>query len=158
MIISMGAAYKGIENLLFAVDVRYVDFASTQAFGEPAVTTPTGALRGLGWQSVWLVAGGVQLQLTDTISLRAGYSYNQNPIQERLVFFNVFAPAVYQHVFNLGASMQLTQSIVASLTWVHGFDNTVDGPYLSPGGAVPLSRVSLSQEIDTAVFGLSVLF
>jgi long-chain fatty acid transport protein len=158
MIVSMGAAYTGIKDVLLALDVRYVDFASTQAFGEPAITTPTGALRGLGWESVWLVAGGVQLKLTDTISVRAGYSYNQNPIQERLVFYNVFAPAIYQHVFNLGASIQLSESIVASLTWVHGFDNTIDGPYLSPMGAVPFSRVSLNQEIDTAVFGLSILF
>lgn len=159
LIASFGASYSGIENVLIAADVRYVDFDSAQLFGEPAQFSGTGALRGLGWESVWVFCLGGQLQLTDKFALRMGYSFNQNPIPDRLSMFNVLAPSPYQHVFNLGGSYQLTKALVASLTWVHGFDHTISGPFIAPPGVpVPLSRVAISQEIDTVVAGLSVLF
>lgn len=158
LIVSLGAAYRGIKDVLIAADVRYVDFASTDLFGDKGVFLPSGQLNGLGWRSVWLVAVGSQLQLTDAISMRIGYSFNQNPIRESLTSLSLLAPAPYQHVFNLGASMQLTESIVSHVTWVHGFDHTIAGPIVSPAGVVPMSKVALSQEIDTLVVGLSVLF
>jgi len=158
MMVSVGAAYTGIKDVLLAVDVRYVDFGSTQGFGEAPTLTPTGALRGLGWESVWIVCSGVKFQLTDRVSVQAGYSFNQNPVPDHLATFNVLAPAIYQHILNLGTSVQLTKSLVGTLTWVHAFDNTIEGPYLTPMGAVPLSRVAVAQEIDTLVLGLSVLF
>lgn len=158
MILSAGAAYSGIENVLFAVDVRWVDFESTEAFGEPA-TFSGGALRGLGWESVWMAAFGMQLELTERWTLRAGYSYNQNPIPESLTALNVFAPAIYQHVLNIGTSYQLTESVIASLTWAHGFDNTITGPLIHPvAGPLAGTRVALNQEVDSVIFGLSVLF
>lgn len=159
MIVSLGAAYDAIDNVLLAVDLRYVDFDSTQLFGEPAEFKPTGALRGLGWESVWLICVGGQVQVTDRLALRAGYSFNQNPIPDRLSMFNVLAPSVYQHAINLGGSLQLTESLVASLTYVHAFDHSISGPFIAPPGIpVPASRVAISQEIDALVMGLSVLF
>lgn len=159
MIISLGAAYDGIEDVLIAVDLRYVDFDSTQLFGEPAEFQTSGAVRGLGWESVWILCVGGQLELTDRFTVRMGYSFNQNPIPDRLTMLNVLAPAPYQHVFSLGASYQLTRSLIASLTWVHGFDHTIRGPYIAPPGIpLPLSRVAVSQEVDTILLGLSILY
>ena len=157
MIVSLGAAYTGIEHVLLGVDVRYIDFDSTQGFGEPTTITPSG-LTGLGWESVILVAFGVQLELTDRLTVRAGYSYHENPIREIDTMFNILAPAPYQHLFSLGASCQLTDSIIANLGWVHAFDKTINGPIIAPGGPVPLSNVGLSQETDSFLLGLSVLF
>jgi long-chain fatty acid transport protein len=159
MIISLGAAYDAIDNVLLAVDLRYIDFDSTQLFGEPAEFKPTGALRGLGWESVWILCLGGQWQVTDRLALRAGYSYNQNPIPDRVTMFNVLAPSVYQNVINFGGSYQLTESLVGSLTYVHAFDHSITGPLIAPPGIpVPASRVAASQTIDALVMGLSVLF
>jgi len=103
--------------------------------------------------------------LTDRLSVRVGYSVNQNPIPDRLSMFNVLAPSPFQHVINIGGSLQLTDALVASLTYVHGFDATIAGPLLAPPGPgggpgvpVPLSRVAISQEVDTLLLGLSLLF
>jgi long-chain fatty acid transport protein len=40
MIMSLGASYDGIEDVLIAADVRYVDFDSAELFGEPAEFQP----------------------------------------------------------------------------------------------------------------------
>ncbi len=157
MILSFGASYDGIDNVLLALDVRYVDFDSTELFGEPAQFTGVpllSPLKGLGWESVWMVALGGQWQVTDRVSLRAGYSWNQNPIPDQHAMFNSLAPATYEHVVSLGASLQLTRSMLASLTWVHGFENTISGSYLG----APASNVSVTNEINALVMGVSVLF
>jgi long-chain fatty acid transport protein len=161
MILSWGAAYNGIDNLVVAADVRYIDFDSTELFGEsPKFTAqPAGpALRGLGWQSVWVLAIGAQYQLSERVSVRGGYSYNENPIPDQYASVNFLAPATYQHVISLGTSMQMTQSLVCSLTWVHAFESTVSGPFITPGGAIPLSKVAVTNEINALVLGMSVLF
>ncbi|REJ86520.1 MAG: hypothetical protein DWQ29_10330 [Planctomycetota bacterium] len=157
MIVSLGAAYAGIEHVLLGVDVRYVDFDSTQGFGEPTTITPNG-LTGLGWESVILVAFGAQVEVTDRLTLRAGYSYHDNPIREMDTMFNILAPAPYQHLLSLGGSCQLTDAIIANFGWVHAFDKTINGPIIGPAGPVPLSNVGLSQETDSFLLGLSVLF
>ena len=135
------------------------DLGEVRLFGEPAEFKPTGPLRGLGWESVWILCLGGQWQVTDRLSLRAGYSFNQNPIPDRLSMFNVLAPSIYQNVLNFGGSLRLTESLVGSLTYVHAFDHTISGPIIAPPGVpVPASRVAVSQTIDALVMGLSVLF
>jgi len=157
MIVNLGAAYSGLEDFLFAVDVRWVDYASTPTFGDPARFNPDGSIAGLGWKSTWVVATGVQYQMTDRLALRAGYSWNENPISDNKAFFSAIAPAVYQHILSLGMSYNLTESVILSATWVHTFENSVSGPLYAPG-PVPGTNVKLSQEVDGGLFGISVLF
>lgn len=158
MILSWGAAYSGVDNLTLAADVRYIDFDSTQLFGESPKFTTGGALRGLGWRSVWMLALGAQYELSDRISVRAGYSYNENPIPDQYASYNFLAPATYQHVISLGTSMQMSQSLICSLTWVHAFESDISGPFNTPLGAIPFSRVTVTNEINALVLGMSVLF
>lgn len=157
MILSFGAAYDGIDHVLLALDVRYVDFDSTELFGEPAQFTGApllSPLQGLGWESVWMIALGGQVELTDRLTVRAGYSWNECPIPDQHALFNSLAPATYQHVVSLGASLQMTRSLICSLTWVHGFENTITGSYLG----VPASNVAVTNEINSLVMGVSVLY
>lgn len=158
MILSLGYAYKGWDRWLIAVDARYVDFSSTETFGDSAGFDGTGAVTGLGWKSVFLTGVGAQYQVTDRWTLRGGYSYNTNPIPDQAAFYNTQAAAVYQHVLSVGSSYQLTRNIVSSITWVHGFHNAIDGPWQSPLGPVPGSVVRVDQEVDSLVMGLGVVF
>jgi len=158
LIITGGASYKPTDSTLVALDIRWVDYESTPIFGEPATFNPDGSLNGLGWDSVILVAAGFQWEATDRTSFRIGYSYNPSPISGEAAFVNTSAPAVYEQILNLGFSHKVTDSIVVSATWVHAFKNTVSGPFLTPGGPVPISDVTIEQAVDTAVLGVSFLF
>ena len=158
MIISGGIGYQLFEDTLLAADVRWIDYASTDTFGDPAGFSPFGSVTGLGWRSVWSTAFGVQQRLTDWMVVRIGYSYNQNPVRNRLATFSLQAPAVYQHVLNVGTSVDLTENLIFSATYVHGFENEVSGPIIAPGGPVPLSVISNRQELNALVLGVSFLF
>lgn len=147
-IYSWGLAFKGIPKTLLAVDFRFFDYKSTELFGENI------ADGGLGWQNVFAVAFGAQHHLNDRIDLLAGYLYNTNPIKDTATLFNVQAPGIIQNSLSLGASLKLTENILASASWVHGFRNEISGSILQ----LPGSQTKLDAQVDTIWMGLTVRF
>ncbi len=164
-IISLGAAYYGLPRTVWAIDLRYVDYDNAQLFGQAAGYGPDGAWTGLGWQSVFAIATGVQYQLTDAWSLRIGYSYNENPIAGANTFFNIAAPAIYEHIISVGASWRITCRTSLVLAYLHAFENSISGPWVAgppnapaPGVSLPGTAVTTRQSIDCLVAGLQVKF
>jgi long-chain fatty acid transport protein len=157
LIASVGASYSGLQHWLFALDVRYVDYADTKGFG-PAGFDATGAGTGLGWDSVFSVAAGAQYQLTDAASVRLGYTFNPNPIPDRNSVFNVASAPLYEHVVYLGASYKLTEALALSASYFHAFQNSITGPFVTPAGAVPGTSVTSKVSTDALTAGLAVRF
>lgn len=145
-IYSWGMAYKGIDRLTLATDVRYIDYKNTELFG---TTVPNG---GLNWQSIVAVAVGGQYDLTDRLSLRAGYLFNMNPIPSVATLFNVQAPAITMHTISAGLSFRLNENIISTLAYSYAFPNSLSGPiaqFANTGTTISMSGKSL-------LFGLTV--
>jgi long-chain fatty acid transport protein len=157
MILSIGAAYSGFERLVIATDVRYIDFKNTDGL-RTAGFDATGAITGLGWDSVFSIGVGAQYQVSDRLSVRGGYLYNENPVPDELTSFNIASPVIYEHGLYLGASVHVTQALKVSLAWVHAFENSIEGPIVSPLGAIPGTSVKSTLSTDSLVVGTSVLF
>jgi long-chain fatty acid transport protein len=147
-IFSWGVAYKGLPKTLIDLDLRYLDYANSELFGQKVVDG------GLGWRSVFAVAIGGQYQATDRLTIRAGYLYNTNPIRDVTTLFNAQAPAIIQNTLSLGTSYQLTENVTASLAWVHGFRNDIQGPILQRPGAT----VRLDAQADSLWMGVNIKF
>ncbi|MFO0959955.1 MAG: outer membrane protein transport protein [Isosphaeraceae bacterium] len=147
-IYSWGVAYKGIDRLLVDVDLRYFDYRNTPLWGDSIQSG------GLNWQGIFAVAVGGQYQLTERLTLRAGYLFNQNPINQVQTLFNVQAPGFIQNTMSLGASFRLNDFLVASLAWVHGFRNTIEGPI----GQVPNSTARMDAQVDSILAGLTIQY
>jgi long-chain fatty acid transport protein len=157
MIVSVGAAYTGIERLVLAADVRYIDFKNTPGLSQRGFDR-LGAVRGLGWIDSFALSAGAQYKLTDSLSLRLGYSYNTNPIENEQAFFNVASATIVEHSLAVGASYQLTQCLSLSLAYVHDFENSVSGPIVTPRGVIPLSSVKSEISADAVLLGAGVKF
>jgi len=160
-IMSLGAAYYGLPRTVWAIDLRYVDYDNTDLFGNPTGYTPAGSWTGLGWRSVFSVSTGVQYELTDCLTVRAGYFYTQNPIRAEDTMFNIASSAIYQHIISLGATVHLTERVGLSLAYLHAFENVSEGLVVLPaalGGAIAGSSVSTRQSVDALVAGLRVRF
>jgi long-chain fatty acid transport protein len=147
-IISWGVAYKGLPRTLIDVDLRYMDYANTSLFGTKVVDG------GLGWQSIFVLALGAQYQATERFTLRGGYLYNMDPVRSEATLFNVQAPGIIQNTLTLGASYQVTENVTASLGWMHGFRNAIQGPVLQ----IPGASVRLDAQLDTLWAGVNVKF
>ncbi len=147
-IYSWGVAYKGLEKALIDVDLRYIDYANTELFGQ----SPSSG--GLGWRGVFAVATGMQYALTERLTLRGGYLFNTNPIPATATLFNVQAPTITQNTLSLGASYAITENITASFAWMHGFDNSIQGSILQ----VPGTSVKLTSQVDQIFMGVNMTF
>ncbi len=158
LIVSVGAAYTGLDRFTFAADLRYLDFKDTPFVGHAAGFDSTGAVTGLGWDSVFAVALGVQFQATEQLSLRAGYLFNTNPIPDAASAFNVGSPLVYEHQIGVGASYRLTPACSVSVAYAHLFDNSVTGPFVTPAGPIPGGSVTTAVTADSLTMGLGVQF
>lgn len=153
-ITSLGVGYIPTDKLTLNLDVRYIDYEHTDGFRGEAQFTPTGAVSAFGWKSIWMVAAGVQYKATDWLTLRAGYSYNENPISSRSLFFNIEAPAIIQHHVSIGCSCKLSDNVIMNLACSYGFRNSVSGEM--PGA--PGSRVRAEMSTFSSMVGFGYLF
>lgn len=156
-IVSVGTSYKGIDRWLLAADLRYLDFKNTDGWGDSGFAA-NGALRGVGFESIFVVALGTQYQLTDALSVRAGYSWNQNPISDSQTAANVASPLIIEHILSAGASYQVTDDLTLSLAYSHGFENTISGAIVLPTGAVPGTSITSTAAVDMLFVGATVKF
>ncbi len=147
-IYSWGIAYKGIDRALIDVDLRYMDYANTALFGQSVVDG------GLGWRSVFAVAVGGQYELTDRLTIRAGYLFNTNPIPDTATLFNVQLPGIITNTLSLGASLKLSEDVTFSAAYVHGFRNAIEGGVREE--AVATAKVDA--QYDSIVAGLTIQF
>lgn len=157
LIASVGTAYSGIERVLIAVDARYLDYQNTRGFSASGFS-PTGAVNGLGWNSVFALGAGTQYQLTDFTAIRIGYSFSTNPISNDNTFFNIASPLVIQHGLSVGATRNVTANFKISLTYAHFFENSVSGPMFGAAGAIPGTSVTSSASADSVIAGASFRF
>jgi long-chain fatty acid transport protein len=158
MIVSIGTAYTGIERTLIAVDARYLDYSNTKGTAKSGFA-PTGAVAGLGWDSIFALSAGTQYMLTDALAVRAGYSYSTNPISNDKTFFNIGSPLVIQHGLSVGASYNLTASLKLSLAYAHFFENSISGPMVSPViGPIPGTNVTAHAAADTVSAGATFAY
>ena len=155
MIVSVGASYAGCEDWLLALDVRYFDFANTDGFGDPATFDGT-RLRGIDQSNVMAVAVGAQRHVSDRLTVRGGYSFNQNPTKNSEAFYNVATPLIYQHILSTGASLNCTECLSVNLAYSYYFENTRSGQIQLPSGAVPTSTFDNKLDAHLVSFGLTI--
>jgi long-chain fatty acid transport protein len=161
MIASAGVAYAGFPRWLLAADFRYVDYANTDGFRQGGFG-PTGAVQGLGWRSILCVAAGAQYRWTDSLSVRFGYSYNQNPVPDTqgtlspLATINAAAPVILEHAVYVGATWRVSDNLLVSAAYAHAFENSISGIFRGPVVIVPGSTVRSEASADTFLVGATV--
>lgn len=148
-IYSLGLGWRPTDRLLLASDLRYLDYANAEMFGD-SIPTP-----GLAWRSVWALALGSQYRLTDAVALRLGYLWNQNPVPDVGTIFQAQAPGIGMHTITCGASADLNEWITLSLGYAHVFENSTSGSSVLEQAGL---RTRLSASTDLLLFGLHVKF
>jgi long-chain fatty acid transport protein len=154
-ILSIGAAYGGLEHVLVAADVRYFDYQNAEGLGTEGFRED-GAIAGLGWDSILAVSLGTQFVLTNSCSARIGYTYNDNPVPSEQVTANAASPVITQHLINLGISKQVGDCWMISAAYTHGFENDVTGPINTEAGPIPGSRLTSIVSLDGVTVGVTV--
>ena len=151
---SLGVSYDGIPCWLFAADVRYVDYDSVQTLSDSGFN-PDGSIRGVGWESVWSLSMGLQKQISNSASFRAGWFMTENPIPDGNAAFNIGAPAYYKHILSTGLSYQLTPAVTTHLAYYYAPESRITGPFVAPTGPIAGTRVSNTVSSNAILFSLA---
>jgi long-chain fatty acid transport protein len=125
-----GVAWQVIPALTLAADWQYIAYGSVRSIAnELNEGGPLGADNGsgFGWDDINVYKLGAEYQVQQGLSLRAGFSYCDQPIPASQTFFNILAPGVIQKHASVGASYAVNDSNEVSLAYTHGFEETVKG-------------------------------
>ena len=159
MIVSVGAAYRGIEHTVLTADVRYFDYTSTEGLGDPATYDSTGRVRGLGWNDQIAVAVGAQCRLTHCLTGRVGYIFCSQLIDDEDTFINLLSQLGYQHIPTIGATYDLNAHASFSFAYNYLIGWGMSGPYVLPGvGKIPGSKVETDLDTHLATIGINVRY
>jgi len=106
---------------------------------------------GFGWHDINVSKAGVDFDVHQGVTLRAGYNHSGVPFDDTQTFFNLLAPAVVQDHLHIGATLGLKGGKEITFAYVHAFNNAVDGSNSIPpaygGGNANLSMYQNSFQI-----------
>lgn len=70
---------------------------------------------------------GIAYDVTEQLTLRAGYNYSTQPIADSQTYFNVLAPGVVQHHVTAGVTWRFNKNLELSAFYAHAFEQSVNG-------------------------------
>jgi long-chain fatty acid transport protein len=128
-----GVAVTPNPMLDVALDVQQVRYSEVKSVGNPILPNlmqgPLGGDdgAGFGWKDMTVVKGGVQVHAANGWTVRAGYSYGQQPVPEKEVLFNILAPGIIQQHATVGFSKKLAGGRDVHFALTRAFSNEVAG-------------------------------
>lgn len=152
----LGANYQFSSATLFLIDLSWINFSDTKGFDETGFS-PEGALKGLGFDDIFVLAFGIQHPFSETFTLRGGYNYCTNPIDEDITFFNVGSPLHTQHHLSVGLSWRMTNQTMVDLSYTHALESSQSGPMYDPN-EVPGTKVESKLSYNHIAVGVTISY
>jgi long-chain fatty acid transport protein len=134
---ALGVAVKVTPAVQVALDYTRINYSGVASIGN-ASSDP--AAPGFGWQDVKTVKLGVQWQMNNQWTLRAGYNHGTNPIQPADAFLNILAPGVIKSHITVGGTYAMSTNEELTFAAWHGKKNTVTGPTMAGPVSISMSQ------------------
>jgi long-chain fatty acid transport protein len=123
-IFALGVAFKPMPGLLVEADVKRIGFSDVM--DRITLQTPAGASSmPFGWSDQTVYAIGVQKEINDKTTVRAGFNYGKSPIGAEDVNANIGSLAITEKHLTLGATRKFSDKVSASLSYAHAFKNEI---------------------------------
>lgn len=161
--ITVGAAYDVLPMLTLLLDYKHIFYSDVPSIGNSSAYNgiPFGAAGGpgFGWSDVNVISVGGEWRMTPSLTLRAGYAHNTNPISAADVTMNILAPGIITDHVSAGASYKLTPNAALDFAAVYALRQNINGPEVLPGfGAVPGSNINIWMSQFEVTAGLTYYF
>ncbi|WP_435686563.1 OmpP1/FadL family transporter [Sedimenticola selenatireducens] len=130
---AIGIAVAATPKLNIAFDVMRINYSKVNAIGNLnnffAGAAQLGADNGagFGWEDQTIYKLGFDYAYSQNLTLRAGFNHADNPIPSSQTTFNVLAPGVVEDHLTLGATWTLDSGNELTFSYMHAFENTVNG-------------------------------
>ena len=133
---NLGVSWQATPAVKFSLDYQRINYSDVASVANPSINFATGGLLGLdngagfGWDDVDVWKLGMEYKYSPKLTLRAGYSRNDNPISgsdAAEATFNILAPAVNESHATLGFTYTLASGNEVTMAYMHAFENDVSG-------------------------------
>jgi long-chain fatty acid transport protein len=140
---NLGIAWQVTSALKLAADYQRINYSGVNSIGNAADSFFTGGLLGLnngsgfGWADMDIWKLGAEFKLGPQMTLRAGYSYADSPLDgsdPAEATFNIIAPGVIEHHITMGMTYTTASGNEMTVAYMHGFENDVTGANPLMGG------------------------
>ncbi|HCY77358.1 MAG TPA: hypothetical protein DHV28_15685 [Ignavibacteriales bacterium] len=117
----------------FLVDVKQILYGDVKSIANQMLPKLQTALlgneegAGFGWKNILIFKYGIMFSGFCGWDLMAGYSFNQNPVTEENVMFNILAPAVIQNHLTFGVTKKLARSSELTVAFMYAFEQSLKG-------------------------------
>ena len=139
---TVGLTFKPTTDLSLSFDFQRIYYEGVNSLSNPGpvfsagpppgpALPPGGGLLGtddglgFGWENINVYRIGADYRYNREWNFRAGFSYNDQPIPDSEVLFNILAPATPKIHGTLGFTYQPNDSSEWSFSWMHAFEETV---------------------------------
>ncbi len=139
--VTAGIAYDVRPNVTVMLDYKRIFYSDVASIGDPSTNNAQfGASNGpgFGWRDINVYKIGAEWRYDPRWTLRAGYSYNDNPITSRDVMLNILAPGVIQNHITGGFKYRWSDSLDLEMSAMYAPENTVKGTTLPNFPAQPI--------------------
>jgi long-chain fatty acid transport protein len=148
-----GFAVEPAPGVVIAVDYERINYSKVRSVGNPSSSqSPLGAPNGpgFGWRDVDGFRLGMQFEVDDRWTARAGFNHTDNPIASADVTFNIVAPGLVQDHVTFGAGYRISPKSEITIAYMHAFKNSISGPSLFNAvlgaGAGGTERIAMYQD------------
>jgi long-chain fatty acid transport protein len=154
--ITAGVSYDVRPNVTVMADYKHIFYGDVASISNPSTNqTAFGSSNGpgFGWHDINVYKFGVDWRYNPAWTLRAGYSYNDSPLNSRDIMLNILAPATVQHHFTGGFKYKWSERLDLEFSAMYAPEGTLKGtgtliPY--GGGTFGGQPIQISMhEIET---------
>jgi long-chain fatty acid transport protein len=152
---NLGVAWQATPAVKLALDYQRINYSDVNSVGNASANSLSGSPQlgtnggsGFGWDNIDVWKLGVEYKFDPKLTLRAGYSHSDNPINGAdvgEVMFNILAPAVIKDHMTLGFTYTLASGDEVTMSYMHAFKNDVSGadPFFSGTDTIKMYQNSL---------------
>lgn len=158
---TIGVAVDVSPSVTIMADYKRIFYGDVDAIANPGSTLAACALAGggpsgnsfclggangtgFGWNDVNVFKIGVEWVKDDTWTWRAGFAYNENPIESTDVTFNILAPGVVENHITGGFTYTINERNAFDFAVMFAPDTSVSGPEVTAFGPTPGSNIEIS--------------
>ena len=140
---AVGIAIKATPKTVVAFDIEEIKYSDSAAVNNKIDPLLSGVKLGsdngpgFGWDDMTVYKLGISHELSNDLTVRAGWNYGKQPISNNQTLFNMLAPGVVENHLTLGATWKLAKNSEISGMYMHAFKNTVNGSGSIPPGFPP---------------------
>ncbi len=146
-----GVAFDLMPGMTVMADYKRIFYSGVEAIGGSEL------LGQFAWNDINVYKFGLEWDVNPGLTLRAGYSYNDNPLSSRPYNFfgNILAPATVQHHITGGAKMKYSDALDIEIAGMYAPEESVSTAGFdtgNPATSAPPSTVKMHQWEITAGF------